>query len=57
MAPLAVILLLLFYLAKAQSHRSGNFRGIFRNYVARLEGKKKQQKKYIPSSTNAVPMH
>lgn len=44
MAPLAVILLLLFYLAKAQSHRSGNFRGIFRNYVARLEGKKTTKK-------------
>lgn len=34
MALLAVILLLRFYLAKAQSHRSGNFRGIFRNAVA-----------------------
>lgn len=39
MAPLAMILLLLLYLATAQSHRSGNFRGIFRNYVDHLGGK------------------
>jgi len=47
MAPLAVILLLLFYLAKAQSHRSGNFRGIFRNAVAHFGEKKPTKNKYL----------
>lgn len=50
-----MILLLLFYLAKAQSHRSGNFRGIFRNDVAHL-GKKSQPKNLLSSTkccTNA----
>lgn len=50
-----MILLLLFYLAKAQSHRTGNFRGIFSNAVL-IWGKKKNNKNYIPSSINAVPM-
>lgn len=47
MAPLAMILLLLFYLAKAQSHRSGNFRGIFRNDVAHLGKKNQTPKNYL----------
>lgn len=42
-----MILLLLFYLAEAQSHRSGNFRGIFRNDVAHLGEKKNNPKNYL----------